>query len=216
MIRIHTEKVLKIILSKETEFQEAKKEFNEKNIKEMVKDSIKKIAKEEVRRNSTYSNIPDEKIEQAFAIIDVHTRLLDNMTTINNYNLTIQVISSLMTLDSTWSESEDRCKELIEDYLKVYVNDEEIAKDQKQNDIQELLRKNIKNYIIYSCLTYFAIYKKDRSLLESYNKNISDCIKVILQIMNAPSINRINNRDNIKPKEIPQEVIDELEKKKDE
>ena len=196
---------------KETEFQEAKKQLGEKNVKEIFQDSIKNIAKEQVRRNSTYSNIPDKKIEQAFAIIDVHTRLLDNMTTINNYNLTIQVISALMTLDSTWSESEDRCKELIEDYLKVYIDDEDIAKDQKQNDIQELLRKNIKNYIIYSCLTYFAIYKKDRALLELYNKNISDCIKVILQIMNAPAINRV--KSNNKPKEIPQEVIDELEKK---
>ena len=198
-------------MSKETEFQEAKKQLGEKNVKEIFQDSIKNIAKEQVRRNSTYSNIPDEKIEQAFAIIDVHTRLLDNMTTINNYNLTIQVISALMTLDSTWSESEDRCKELIEDYLKVYIDDEDIAKDQEQNDIQELLRKNIKNYIIYSCLTYFAIYKKDRALLELYNKNISDCIKVILQIMNAPAINRV--KSNNKPKEIPQEVIDELEKK---
>ena len=197
-------------MSKETEFQEAKKQLGEKNVKEIFQDSIKNIAKEQVRRNSTYSNIPDEKIEQAFAIIDVHTRLLDNMTTINNYNLTIQVISALMTLNPTWSESEDRCKELIEDYLKVYIDDKDIAKDQEQNDIQELLRKNIKNYIIYSCLTYFAIYKKDRALLELYNKNISDCIKVILQIMNAPAINRV--KSNNKPKEIPQEVIDELEK----
>lgn len=201
-------------MSKETEFQKAKKEYNEdKNVKEILQNSIKNIAKQQVRKNSTYSNIPDEKIEQAFAIIDVHTRLLDNITTINNYNLTIQVISALMTLDSTWSESEDRCKELIEDYLKVYIDEEDIAKDQEQNDIQELLKKNIKNYIIYSCLTYFAIYKKDRTLLESYNKNISDCVKIILQIMNTPVINKVKNNNNNKSKEIPQEVIDELQKK---
>ena len=196
-------------MSKEQEFQEAKKKLNEPDVKELFQKSVRNMARQEAFTNLKASKIPDERINQCFAIVDVHTRMLDNMNVINNYNLTIQVIANLMTLDSTWADSED----IIQGYLNIYIDDEEIAKAQSQNEVQELLRTNIKNYIIYSCLTYYAIYHRDRELLKSYNKTIGDCVKVILQVMNASSINSSTNnahKAEQQDKPVPQEVLDQL------
>ena len=84
-----------------------------------------------------------------------------------------------------------------------------------ETDKEKLLRDNIKKYIIYSCLTYLAVYKKDKELLSSYNKKITEAVKIILQEINT-QINRPKyNEDELKDQvqEIPKEVLQELERK---
>ena len=70
---------------------------------------MKKVAMNQYAQNNFKpSKIPDEKIDQAFMIIDTHTKILDNLNIINNYNLTVQVISSLMLQEQDWYISEER------------------------------------------------------------------------------------------------------------
>ena len=198
---------------KELEFKKAKEQLNEGKVRDILKNTMKKVAMNQYAQNNFKpSKIPDEKIDQAFMIIDTHTKILDNLNIINNYNLTVQVISSLMLQEQDWYISEERCVEIISNYLDVYIDYSMIN---NETDKEKLLRDNIKKYIIYSCLTYLAVYKKDKELLSSYNKKITEAVKIILQEINTqinrPKYNEAELKDQVQ--EIPKEVLQELERK---
>lgn len=176
------------------------------NVKELFKNAISNYAKENLKRS-----IPDEKIEQAFAIIDTHTRLLDNMTMINNYNMSIQVISSVLMTQPNWSDNEEHCKELINEYFNIFMDLSQIPEEDIDAELKEL-RNTIKDYVISSCMIYYSVAHKDQDLLKKYNKEVAEAIRNILKIIykrdqrNQPNItasitdedgNTISSTDNI-------------------
>ena len=193
------------------EFEEAKKKINEGHVRDILKDTMRKAAMNQFAQNNFKpSKIPDEKIDQAFAIIDAHTRILDNLNVLNNYNLTVNVISTVMMNNPEWNSSEETCEKLILDYFNVYIDYDKI----NQEDPNEtLLRDNIKKYIVNSCLTYYAVYHKDRELLLKFNKNISDSVKIILKEINTQRPKASSIAVDTKNEGLPKEVLAELESK---
>ena len=165
------------------------------NVKELFKNVLEKYGKEVGEQTS---GIPKEKIEQAFAIIDTHTRLLDNMTMINNYNMSIQVISTLVISHEDWSSSETRCKELINEYLNVFINFSEL---ETADENLKKLRDNIKAYVVNSCMVYYSVFHKNKELLTRYNKETEEAIKGILKYMyiNKKAMETPTNDNTQKP-----------------
>lgn len=123
--------------------------------------------------------ISDEKIRQGFATIDSHTRFLDNMTIINNLNMSVQVISGVVLSIDGWNSSEDKALSLFKEYLDVMSDD--------SNHIDEELERLIKDYVIFTCMVYYAVSKKDKSRLKTYNTAVSDSVKNILRKINNAS-----------------------------
>lgn len=192
------------------EFEEAKKKIGEGRVQDIFKDTMQKVAMNQYAKNNFKpSRIPDEKIDQAFAIIDAHTRILDNLNILNNYNLTVNVISTVMMQNQEWYSNEDRLIQLIEEYLNVYID---YNKANNEDPSEILLRDNIKKYITNSCLTYYAVYHKDKELLLKYNKNISEAVKVILKEINKPRP-MAQDTTSEHSNQIPKQVLEELEKK---
>ena len=88
----------------------------------------------------------------------------------------------------------------------------EMPEEDIDDDLKEL-RDTIRDYVLSSCMIYYAIHHKDRDLLKKYNKEVADAIRNILkivykrdQMINQPNItasitdengNTINSTDNI-------------------
>ena len=190
-------------------YKELKEKLNEGHVKDILKETMKRTAVNQfAKENFTPSKIPDQKIEQAFMIIDTHTRILDNINIINNYNITIQIISSIMMQRENWYVDEETCSSIINEYLDIYID---YSKIDETNEKEKLLREAVKKYIINSCMTYYAIYKKDKELLNKYNKKITEAISIILKEIN-PQRPQASQPDKSQ-QELPKEVLEELERK---
>lgn len=201
--------------SKELEFKKAKEQLKEGKLRDILKNTMNKVAMNQFAQNNFKpSKIPDEKIDQAFMIIDTHSRILNDINVINNYNLTIQVISTLMTTREDWNMdlTEESCSNIINEYLNVYIDYSNIN---NENEKEHLLRDNIKKYIVYSCLTYLAVYKKDKESLARYNNHINEAVRFILKEINSKDNDNKNEQKDqvVQKEELPKEVIEELNKK---
>ena len=166
------------------------------NIPKASEDLLREVASKYAHMKTTpnaRSTISDEQIKKAFAIVDSHTKFLDNLTVLNNLNMTVNVISTLLMLDIKDKETtEDGCKEIIEGYITTFTED---SKDESTNELQEV----IKSYITNSCMIYYVVSKKDREKLLEYNKKVNDSILKILQLISKPNI-PTNKKPNIETK----------------
>ena len=164
------------------------------DVKINVKDAFKKALIDKHLLNDK-RKIPDEKIEQAFAIIDSHTRFLDHLSIINNFNLAIQVISSLVLQNNEWCGSEEYCIKLIDDYFNVFIGSYDLF---AKNEIHI----HIKDYIVYSCMVYFAVYKKDKELLSQYNARVNNAVQEIIKFANKPVLDNVKKKETNKHEEV--------------
>ena len=159
---------------------------NEKSVKELVIENLKKYAGKELKindKNLNLSKVSDEKILQSFAIIDVHTKIFEQMSAINSYNQIVQTISSLLVTTENWNESIEKCTSIIEDYYSVYIDDDKIDQNNKE---QVEFCANIKKYVIDNCLLLLAIKNKDKELLGSLNKSISKTLGELSKTITGP------------------------------
>lgn len=127
---------------------------------------------------STTPNVPNERILQAFSIIDAHTRYINNNTIIENLNTAIHIISTIIVSQyQNWHTDEKVFIDLVEDYLPLFMVPPPKTKKEEYKNIN----KDIKNYIIYSCLIYLAVYNKDPALMKKYNSKIQSSVKAIIK-----------------------------------
>ena len=122
-------------------------------------------------------HVTNDMMLQAFALIDSHSRWLSNNLIIDNLNSVINVISTLIiSQHNEWHVNEHHLIELIEEYLAMFMP--------HKNDTDEATKEvnsNIKNYIVYSCLIYFAVYTKDPNRMKEYNDKIKESVKAIIK-----------------------------------
>lgn len=124
--------------------------------------------------------VSDEQIKKAFAIVDSHTKFLDNLTILNNLNMTVSVISNVLTTNPDWNESEERCEELVRGYMDTFIeSDKTIEGDELQAAIRE--------YVVSSCMVHYSVSKRDRELLVDYNSKVNNSILTILKLASQPS-----------------------------
>ena len=124
--------------------------------------------------------VSDEQIKKAFAIVDSHTKFLDNLTILNNLNMTVSVISNVLTTNPDWNESEERCEELVRGYMDTFIeSDKTIEGDELQAAIRE--------YVVSSCMVHYSVAKRDRELLVDYNSKVNNSILTILKLASQPS-----------------------------
>ena len=169
---------------------------------------LKNLIEQHAKDGFPQMTIPEEKINQAFAIIDTHTRLLDNMTIINNYNMSVNVISTIVMHQVIQPDSQydtkEKCKELIEDYISVFIDFSQV--DDTNENLKEL-RANIKEYVVNSCMVYYAVYHKDKEFLKECNQKTEEALRNILKtIYSKAQINNIKTDDNNESIEIETET----------
>ena len=167
-----------------SKFEEFRK--NEKSVKDLMVENLKKYAGKELKikdKNLNLSKIPDDKILQAFALIDVHTKIFEQISAINSYSQIIQTISALLVTNPNWNESIKKCTNIIKDYYSVYIDNSKIDQNNKE---QVEYCANIEKYVIDNCLLLFAIQNKDKELLLSLNKSISSTLGELMKTISGP------------------------------
>ena len=182
-----------------SKYMEFKK--NEKSVKNLILDNLKKYAKDELKnknKNLNISKISDEKILEAFSLIDVHTKIFEQISAINSYNQIVQTISMLLVTTEKWNESIDTCKSIINDYYSVYIDDSKI---EQANTIQVEFCNNIKQYVVDNCLLVFAIKNKDRELLGALNKSINTTLSNLFKLISGPVRPELIENNNKEKKE---------------
>lgn len=168
-------------ISKYIEFKK-----NEKSVKNLILENIKKCANNELKnknKNMSISKISDEKILEAFSLIDVHTKIFEQISAINSYNQIVQTISTLLVATEKWNESIDTCKSIIENYYSVYIDDSKID---QSNTTQVEFCNNIKQYVVDNCLLVFAVKNKDKELLGALNKSINTTLSNLFKLISGP------------------------------
>ena len=125
--------------------------------------------------------INNEMILQAFSMIDSHSRWLSNNLIIDNLNGVINVISTLIiSQHNEWHVNEHHLTELIEDYLAMFMQPKN-----ETDDATKEVNNHVKDYIVYSCLIYFAVYNKDTNRMKEYNEKIKEAVKAIIKYVRS-------------------------------
>lgn len=144
---------------------------------------VKDLFKDAIQKTTGLNNISAEQIKQAFAIIDAHTKFLDQLTIMNNMNSTVQIIADLViSLREQWfgkENSEELFMNLCNQYFDVFV-------DNDKHDPNSEIQKNVREFIINNCMVYYAVHSMSKEMLKKYNAKVNECVSNILNFSKKP------------------------------
>ena len=165
---------------------------------------VKDLFKDAVQRQTGLTNISVEQIKQAFVIIDAHTKILDQTMVLNNLNSTVQIISTLaISCKDEWfnkENSEELFKNLCNQYFNVFI-------DTDTNNNTEV-QKNVRDFVINSCMIYYAVHSMSKEMLKKYNSLINEALAKILKI-NSPKAEKKEHQNNVVDINLAREKIEE-------
>ena len=128
------------------------------------------------------SRISDENILTAFQMIDAHTTILRDQSIIGNLDRVVNIISTviLTSHSSECIKSEEKYVELVNSYLPMFIDEVINGNDDEKKSASD----NVKGYVIYSCLVYYATKMKDAELLKRSMSKIAQYIGSVIKKVN--------------------------------
>ena len=153
--------------------------------KQTVKEMFKSVQNSELHKYAAggkpSSRISDENILTAFQMIDAHTNILRDQSVISNLDRVVNIISTIVlsTHSNECFESESKYMELIKNYIPMFIDDSINDDDEKK-----AASENVKNYVVYSCMIYYAVKMKDSESMKVYMTKISKFVSEVIKKVN--------------------------------